>query len=214
MSDATTWLPALLTVAILVLYEGALLLVQRRRPARLARLAHADLREEWLAALSEHPGSEVLAVQTLRNSLMAATMTASTAALGLMGAVTLAAPSVISANSTLGDAGAAHFTARLALELVLMTLLFSSLVCSAMAARYYNHAGFICAMPVNSQARQRWASMGTVYLRRAGLLYSWGLRNLLMVAPILAFIVYPWAGPAAAVIVVAALIMFDRFSMR
>ena len=211
MSDATTWLQALLTVGVLVLYEGALLLVQWRHPARLARLAHADLREEWLSVLSEHPGSEVLAVQTLRNSLMAATMTASTAALGLMGAVTLAAPSL---NSTLGAASAAHFTARLALELVLMTLLFSSLVCSAMAARYYNHAGFICAMPVNSQARQRWGPIGAVYLRRAGLLYSWGLRNLLMVAPILAFIVYPWAGPAAAVIVVVALVMFDSFSVR
>ena len=211
MSNVTTWLPAFLTVAILVVYEGTLLLVQQRSPARLARLAHADLREQWLAALSDYPGSEVLAVQTLRNSLMAATMTASTAALGLMGAVTLAAPSL---NSTFGDASSAHFTARLALELVLMTLLFSSLVCSAMAARYYNHAGFICSMPVHSQARQRWAPMGSVYLRRAGLLYSWGLRNLLMVAPILAFIVYPWAGPAAAVIAVAALVVFDSFSMR
>lgn len=208
MSDATTWLQAFLTVSILLLYEGALLLMQQRSPMRLARLAHADLREQWLAALSDHPGSEVLAVQTLRNSLMAATMTASTAALGLMGAVTLAAPSL---NTTFGDASSAHFTARLALELVLMMLLFSSLVCSAMAARYYNHAGFICAMPVNSQARHRWAPIGGVYLRRAGLLYSWGLRNLLMVAPILAFIVYPWAGPAAAIIVVAALISFDVF---
>ena len=80
-----------------------------------------------------------------------------------------------------------------------------------MAARFYNHAGFICVTPVNSQARQRWAPIGGVYLRRAGLLYSWGLRNLLMVAPSLAFIVYPWAGPAAAIIVVAALISFDVF---
>ena len=77
----------------------------------------------------------MLAVQTLRNSLMAATMTVSTAALGLMGAVTLAAPSL---NTTFGDASSAHFTARLALELVLMMLFFSSLVCSAMAARFYN----------------------------------------------------------------------------
>ena len=122
-----------------------------------------------------------------------------------------AAPSL---TSTLGNTSSAHFTPRLALELVLMTLLFSSLVCSAMAARYYNHAGFICAMPVNSQARQRWAPIGAVYLRRAGYLYSWGLRNLLMVAPILAFIVYPWAGPAAAVIVIAALVAFDRFVMK
>ena len=62
MSNATTWLQALLTISILALSEGALLLVQRRHPARLARPAHADLREEWLAALSEHPGSDVLAV--------------------------------------------------------------------------------------------------------------------------------------------------------
>jgi len=211
MSNATTWVQALLTVAILVLYEIKLLLVQRRNPARLARLAHADLREQWLTALSEHPGSEVLAVQTLRNSLMAATMTASTAALGLMGAVTLAAPTL---NTAFDDASSPQFTPRLALELLLMTLLFSSMICSAMAARFYNHAGFICSMPVNSEARQQWAPTGSVYLRCGGLLYSWGLRNLLMVAPILAFVVYPWAGPAAALIVVVALAAFDRFSIK
>lgn len=212
-TDARTWLSAVVTIAILVAYEGALLLVQRQSPSRLARLAHADLREEWLDALSRHPGSEILAVQTLRNSLMAATMTASTAALGLIGAVTLAAPSL---NSTLGGGheDATNFTARLALELVLMSILFASLVCSAMAVRYYNHAGFICSMPVDSEMRQRWTPIGAVYLRRAGLLYSWGLRNLLMIAPILAFFVYPWAGPAAAVLVAAVLIAFDRFGAR
>ena len=209
MSDATIGLQALLTVAMLVLYGGALLLVQRRHPVWPARLAHADLREAWLTAPSKHPGSEVLAVQTLRNSLMAATMTASTAALEPIRAVTFAAP-----NSTLGDAGSAHFTACLGLELVLMTLLFSCLVCSAVTVRYCNHVRFICAMPVNSQARQRWAPIGAVSLRRAGLLYSRGLRNLLMVAPILAFTVCPWAKPAAAGVVVAALVVFDRFAME
>ena len=210
-TDARTWLAAFATIAILVAYEGALLLVQWQSPGRLARLAHADLREEWLDALSRHPGSEILAVQTLRNSLMAATMTASTAALGLMGAVTLAAPSL---NSTLGGShdDAVNFTARLALELVLMSVLFASLVCSAMAVRYYNHAGFICSMPIDSEMRQRWAPIGARYLRRAGLLYSWGLRNLLMVAPILAFFVYPWAGPVSAMLVAAVLVAFDRFS--
>lgn len=58
MGDATTWLQALLTLAILLLYQGALLLMQQRNPMRLARLAHADLREQWLAALSDHPGSK------------------------------------------------------------------------------------------------------------------------------------------------------------
>ncbi|MES2280713.1 MAG: DUF599 domain-containing protein [Pseudomonadota bacterium] len=199
---SSSWMAATLTVAILLAYEVTLLLVQRRSPQRLARSAHAGLREEWLAALSQQPGSEILAVQTLRNALMSATMTASTAALALIGAVTLTAPSV---------GVLAHFSVRLALELMLMTMLFASLVCSAMAVRYYNHAGFVVAMPVGSEERRRWAPTAAVYLRRAGLLYSWGLRHLLMVAPVLAAIVYPLAGPVAAVLVVMALAAFDRF---
>ena len=57
---------------------------------------HAALRAEWFAAVSAERGTEVLAVQTLRNSLMSATMIASTAAIGLMGAATLVAPSRLS----------------------------------------------------------------------------------------------------------------------
>ena len=54
---------------------------QRRRPERMARTAHAALREDWFAAVSLYKGFELLSVQTLRNSLMPATMTASTAVL-------------------------------------------------------------------------------------------------------------------------------------
>jgi hypothetical protein len=213
MHNATvTWTASLLTVVILLIYEGALLLVQRKSPDRLARSAHAKLREQWFAAISRQPGSEILAVQTLRNSLMSASMTASTAALGLMATATLAAPSL---NASLGaNAFAGHVSAQLVMELTLMMILFGSLVCSAMAVRYYNHAGFIGGMPVGSPERRQWTATGSAYVRRAGLLYSWGLRHLLMVAPILAAIVYPLAGPIAAVLVVMALVGFDRFRPR
>lgn len=210
MTSTTTWLAAFATVATLLVYEAAVLLTQRSQPHSLARSAHASLREEWFAAVSAHPGSEILAVQTLRNSLMSATMTASTAVLGLMGTVTLAAPYF---RSSLGDAGAAvAFTPRLALELMLLTLLFASLVCSAMAVRYYHHASFICAMPVGSASRQRWSVSGMAYVRRAGLLYSWGLRHLVLVAPIVVFIVHPFAGPVASIVVVMVLRSLDRVS--
>jgi hypothetical protein len=59
---------------VIVLYEALLLLLQRLRPERLARSAHAKLREEWFLAVSALKGSEVLAVQTIRNSLMSATV--------------------------------------------------------------------------------------------------------------------------------------------
>ena len=100
------------------------------------------------------------------------------------------------------------------LELLLLTLLFASLVCSAMAVRYYNHVGFISGMPVASEARQRWGPAGTAYVRRAGLLYSWGLRHLILVAPILASLLHPFAGLVAAVLVVLVLSRFDRFGAR
>ena len=93
-----------------------------------------------------------------------------------------------------------------------MLVLFASLVCSAMAVRYYNHAGFISSMPVDSAERQRWSATGVTYLRRAGLLYSWGLRHLLMVLPLLASILYPPAGPVAALFTLLVLVAFDRFT--
>ncbi|HEY1090862.1 MAG TPA: DUF599 domain-containing protein [Burkholderiaceae bacterium] len=202
------------TLAILGCYEVLLALVQLRHPERLARSAHASLRADWFAAVSAQAGSEILAVQTLRNSLMSATMTASTAALGLMGAVTLAAPSLRAAGSAGAPELLQALSPRLVLELVLMALLLASLVSSAMAIRYYNHAGFICAMPVGSPARQHWARSGAVYVRRAGLLYSWGLRQLIMVAPVLASMLLPAAGPVAAGLVLIVMFAFDRLGVH
>lgn len=208
------WLAAIATLGIIAAYEGWLAIAQRLAPGRLARTAHASLREDWFAAISAQPGSEILAVQTLRNSLMSATMTASTAVLGLMGALSLTAPTL---HATLGEAAGAtadwpHVTPRLAMELVLLCLLFASLVASVMAVRYYNHAGFIGGMPVGAPQRQRWAAAGSAYVRKAGLLYSWGLRQLMLLVPVVAFLLHPLAGMAGALLVVAALLHFDRFS--
>jgi len=94
MNLATSWLAALVTVAVVLSYELSLAVAQRRRPERMARTVHANLREDWFEAVSAQKGSEVLAVQTLRNALMSASVTASTGALGLMGTVTLAVPSL------------------------------------------------------------------------------------------------------------------------
>lgn len=213
MTFAMNWLAAFVTVAVLLWYEASLAVAQRRRPDRMARTAHANLREDWFAAISAQKGSEVLAVQTLRNALMSASMTASTAALGLMGTVTLAVPSL---HAEFGEAVSAvpHFTPRLAMELFLLALLFASLVSSVMAVRYYNHAGFVGGMPVESDARKHWTPAGTAYVRQAGVLYSWGLRQLVLVAPVVAFILHPVAGPVASVFVSAVLFSFDKFQPR
>jgi Protein of unknown function, DUF599 len=210
MSNTLTWLAALTTVAMLIIYEVVLVFMRKRSPMTMARTAHAGLREEWFEAITMQPGSEILAVQTLRNSLMSATMIASTSVLGLMGTVTLAAPTL---HATFGNmtSGAPNLSPRTLLELMLLALLFASLVSSVMAVRYYNHAGFISSMPVGSAQRSRWNETGIAYVRRAGTLYSWGLRHLILVAPILASMLYPAAGPMTALVMIAVLFGFDRF---
>lgn len=209
MSNLLAWLALLLTVAVVLAYEVMLMVMQRRHPEQLARSAHANLRQEWFTAVSAHNGSEILAVQALRNSMMSATMVASTAALGLIGTVTMAAPS-LHIDFVGGMSLVRHLSVRLVLELVLMILLFAALVSSTMAVRFYNHVSFISAMPVGSEARRRWAPVGVAYVRRAGILYSWALRHLILVAPILASILHPFAGPPAALAIATVLYGFDR----
>lgn len=209
-SSESAWIPVLLALAMLVIYELVLWQRQKRNPQRAARSAHARLREEWFLEVSKLKGSEILGVQTLRNSMMSATMTASTAMLGLMGAMTLAIPSFKAtlADHTLGTA----LDVRLVLELGLIALLFSALICSSVSVRYYHHTGFVAGMPVGSEARRHWTPTAIVYLKRAGVMYSWALHHLMLVAPLLAALVTPWAGPIAAAVLIAALMVLDRFS--
>lgn len=208
MSNTHAWTAVTATVSLLVLYELVLVAMHRWLPHRLARTVHATLRAQWFEAVSGQRGSEILAVQTLRNSMMSATMLASTAALGLMGTVTLAVPSLHLRSE--GGASAVGLTPQLTLELLLLVLLFTSLVSTVMAVRFYNHAGFVAALPVDSELRRRWSMSGVAYVRKAGVLYSIGLRHVVLVVPVVAALLAPAAGPIAAAIVAAVLFVFDR----
>ncbi len=191
------------TVAVLAAYALYLAVLTGNAAWR----THDRLRQDWLEAMSSQGGTEILAVQTLRNSVMTATMTASTAALGLMGALGLVTPSL----RALVDSGSSPaLTPAAAGEISVLLLLVFTLVSTTLSIRYYHHAGFVCAMPVGSAHRMRWLPTGQRHLRSAGLLYSAGLRSLVMVTPFLAGLVLPFAGLAMALLLVPALWLADR----
>jgi hypothetical protein len=200
------WGAVALGLLLLLAYELRVFLVGRSRPDRMARSANAQVRMHWVKALSAQPGFEIVAVQALRNSLMSATISASTAALAVMGSVSLAG---VSLANTL-----AHWSAHEALHTVLQALLvltlFSSYVCSAMAMRHYGHASFIMSMPVASPERAALNPMAATHVRRGGLLYSWGLRLFLMAAPLVAGVVHPYAMPPVSLLLLVALQFFDQ----
>lgn len=205
MTQGWAWLSVASSVALLLAYELRLRSSERRQPGSSARAAHAQLRSEWSVALSTQPGSELLAVQTLRNSLMSATISASTAALALMGTVSLLVSSGAQ-RSLLGD----FLSPRSMVALLLLATLLACYVCSAFAMRYFNHAGFVMSLPVGCKQRARLSAMAELYVRRAGLMYSWGLRCFLLVVPSLAGLAHPFAMPAATVVTLLTLRAFDR----
>jgi hypothetical protein len=79
---------------------------------------------DWLASLHNRPGGDILAVQTLRNSLMAASVLASAALVGLMGVL-----------------ATAHLHARWS-SASAATLLVASAICSVRALWTLSAAGF------------------------------------------------------------------------
>lgn len=206
--NTLAWLAFGVSLILFLVYEGWVLWVGHHAPHRMARTAHARMRASWADALSQRPGFEIVAVQTLRNSLMSATIAASTAALALMGTITLAGGTVLETISH--PQVGAGLALRPVLEALLMLVLFASYVCSSMAMRYYNHAGFVMSMPVQSDERRPLEPMARDHVERAGLLYSWGLRFFLMVAPLVAGIVNPLLMPMMTAVLVFVLWFFDR----
>ena len=208
MSDTASWISFLVSSLIFFAYEARALWIGHHHPERVARSAHARMRASWVSALSQREGFEIVAVQALRNSLMSATIAASTAALALMGSVSLAGMSVASGMRQIESLE--HMGVRLLVEGLLILVLFASYVSSAMAMRYFNHASFVMSMPAQSPERQRLNPMAVEYVERAGLLYSWGMRFFLMIAPLVAGIVNPLAMPPITIVLVSVLWRFDR----
>jgi uncharacterized membrane protein len=208
MTDLDVWLPLLISGFMLAVYEGIVLWVGRRRPDRMARYAHARMRVAWVAALGHGQGTEIVAVQALRNSLMSATIVASTAALGLMGSITLAGPSAATSLAHLHRDD--PLGPKVVMEGLLMCALFASYVCAAWSMRYFNHATFAMSMPIGSPAREHWQPLAVAYVERAGLFYSWALRSFLLLAPLVGGILNPIVMPPMSVLLIVVLWFFDQ----
>jgi hypothetical protein len=206
MNALAAWLSFAASLALLVGYEWRVHHIGQREPERLARYANAKQRMHWVLALSDKPGFEIVAVQALRNSLMAASISASTAALAAMGALSLAGASLAANLARWSGEDALHTV----LQAMMIGLLFASYVCSAMSTRYYSHASFIMSMPIDRPERAQLNPTAANHVRRAGLMYSWGLRLFLMVAPVVAGIVHPMAMLPVTALLLIGLHLFDR----
>lgn len=210
------WVVIVGSMLMLLVYEGYLLRVGRSAPMKVARTAHAEIRARWVMAILERPGTEVLVIQTLRNSVMAASFMASTAVIALTGTLTLSGLGNIenqlwhrTALSGLQESGSLTATKLIMLGLIF----FSSFMFSTMSVRFFNHAGYLITTEIGSEPRRR-QSLAITYLNRAGYQYSMGLRTFFMCIPFLASLFSTWMMLPATVFLIVVLYQFDRIPVE
>ena len=194
---AQIW-PLVLTIAMVAGY----FLKQFFWPAPATR-KHEQLRLDWLQSLTTTAQTEVLGVQTIRNSLMSCTMTATTATLAFMGGVTLLH------GDGLAQVERQHILYWHALAVLL--LLGLAFITSMLAARQWHHAGLVVGMPVASPQRQQWLAVGQTSLRRAGRYYAASVRLMMWCVPMLLVGLFPVVGlVSAGLLLVLLLLGIDR----
>lgn len=119
---------------------------------------------------------EILAVQTLRNSVMAANFMASTSILLIIGTLNIGEKIGQWALNWHPNGLAHAFSTELwQLKLCLLLLDFSiAFYCFSMAIRFYNHVGYMINLPVESSPDGGLYKQTCAYLnRRWQILYVW-----------------------------------------
>ncbi|MFN3397841.1 MAG: DUF599 domain-containing protein [Sulfurimicrobium sp.] len=173
-----------LSVILLTAYHVYLKYKISQNPAYTVQAVNVMARTIWVETIMQE-GKDILAVQTLRNSTMAATFLASTAVLLIIGVLTLTGRGNEFSDSwhALNMMGARH-TELLLTKLLLMLLdLFVAFFSFSMSIRLYNHVGFMINVPLKRRHKVINAQHVAIHLNRAGKYYSIGMRAYYFLLP-------------------------------
>lgn len=203
---------AILSLAALGGYQVYLRWRLRQDPLYTVHAVNVIARNAWVEMVMNHEKPDVLAVQTLRNSVMASSFMASTAILLLIGALSLVgssdnAGSILHALNITGETGNQITAVKL---VCLLFDFFIAFFCFAMSVRFFNHVGYMITIPAGHGAGPLSPGLAAAYLNRAGLFYVLGLRSFFYSVPLVFWMFGPHLMVAATILLIAALYPLDR----
>ena len=189
---SSTWnlIADLLGLSLLLAYHLRLSWVYRRHPERTTRGRADRLRRAWIEAVRARNG-DILAIQTLRNWVMTASVFASTTIMIGLGLVAASFQGLNMANLS----NAVSFLpmggdlARTKL-LILATLFFSAFLRFVIALRFYNQTGFLINLPAAIFAGVAEDEIAETLNNAAGH-YNRGSRIFLLTIPFVLWLVGP-----------------------
>lgn len=184
----------------------------RKNPTYTIHAVNEIARAHWVAHVMANPSRDIMAVQTLRNFVMGASLMASTATLLIIGTLTLSGQAEnIGRSWHLLNPGGSH-----AAELWIIRILFLlidfiiAFFAFAMSVRLANHVIFMINVPAGLAQGALSPEQVARRLNRAGNLFAIGMRAFFFAVPLVFWLFGPLFLVAATAGLVFALHRLDR----
>ena len=180
-------------------------------PHYTVQAIQAEARRHWVESVMRDK-RDILAVQTLRNSTMAATFLASTAVLLIMGTLSLSEHGsdmehTLHSLNILGTVDPGLWLVKL---LALVIDLFVAFFTFTLAIRKFNHVGYLLNLPADLHHPVITPKYVAEYLNRAANYYSSGMRAYYFTVPLLFWLFGPLLMVISSLVLVFVLYRIDR----
>lgn len=184
---------AIAAALVLIGYRIFIRLQQRRDPLYTIQAVNALARAAWVESIMSASNKDILAVQTLRNSIMGPTFLASTAVLLIIGTLTLSGQ-VDQLSGTWHAVNIAGATSTEFFMIKLMLLLadfFIAFFAFSMAIRLFIHVGYMINVPQSQRQQSITPEVVAIHLNRAGRFHSLGMRAYYYAVPLVFWLFGP-----------------------
>ena len=200
-----------ISMALFTLYNLFIWWQLRRNPIYTLQGATSLARKSWaVQVMEEH--NDILAVQTLRNSTMAATFLASTAILLSVGVLSLTgqAEQVGQAWRALNFFGSLEQSMLTIKLLILLGNLFVAFFSFSSSIRLFNHVGFMINVPCSERDYSTSITFVAIQLDRAAKHFHNGMRAYYFVVPLVFWFFGPLLLVAATVLMIVVVYFIDK----
>lgn len=207
--DLMAFMVSSLLILIYYMYLGRR---TRHIPDSGVHTFNARIRERWVNMVMSKDSKDILAIQTLRNSVMSASFMASTSILLIIGTLNIS-EKVGQWALNWHPYGLAHSysTELWQIKLGLLLLDFSiAFYCFSMSIRFFNHVGYMINLPDDAPKDGGLSQKTSVYLNRAGRYYSFGTRTFFFSLPIILWFFGPYFLILATLVLICGLVMLDK----
>ena len=200
------------SAGLLVVYHFYLRHKVRKDPTYTVQAVNIIARTAWVETMMGTGKPDVISIQTLRNSTMAATFLASTAVLLIIGVLTLSGQGDKLSGTwhALNTFGATHSELWLAKLILLLFDLFVAFFSFSMSIRVFNHVGYMINVPLSLNHKAITPRHVAVHLNSAGKYYSIGMRAYYYSGPLVFWLFGPHFMLLATIILIPVLYKLDR----